>query len=100
MPWLSGDRPGSLRRWQPLRADGDGLPEVTLRLAEGTDGVPLVDALVAAGLSASKGAARRLIRESGARLDGQPVTDEAATLTAPAVLSAGRKRHVRLILTP
>ena len=84
----------------PFAADGDGLPEVTLRLAEGTDGVPLVDALVAAGLSASKGAARRLIRESGARLDGQPVTDEAATLTAPAVLSAGRKRHVRLILTP
>ncbi|KAA0570950.1 tyrosine--tRNA ligase [Azospirillum sp. Sh1] len=83
----------------PFAPDGDGLPEVTLRLTEGTGGVPLVDALVAAGLSASKGAARRLIREGGARLDGQPVTDVAATLTAPATLSAGRKRHVRLIVT-
>ncbi len=83
----------------PFTPDGDGLPEVTLQRQMGSDGVPLVDALVAAGLSASKGAARRLIREGGARLDGQPVTDEAATLTASAVLSAGRKRHIRLIVT-
>ena len=83
----------------PFAADGDGLPEITLR-REGADGVPLVDALVAAGLCASKGAARRLIREGGARLDGEPVTDEAAALTATAVLSAGRKRHVRVLLTP
>ena len=83
----------------PFAPNGDGLPEVTLRRQVGSDGVPLVDALVAAGLSASKGAARRLIREGGARLDGQPVTDEAATLTASAVLSAGRKRHIRLIVT-
>ena len=83
----------------PFAPNGDGLPEVTLRRQVGSDGVPLVDALVAAGLSASKGAARRLIREGGARLDGQPVTDETATLTAPAVLSAGRRRHVRLIVT-
>ncbi len=83
----------------PFAANGDGLPEVTLR-REGADGVPLVDALVAAGLCASKGAARRLIREGGARLDGEPVTDEAAALTATAVLSAGRKRHVRVLLTP
>ncbi|AWU92957.1 tyrosine--tRNA ligase [Azospirillum ramasamyi] len=83
----------------PFAADGDGLPEVTLP-REGAGGVPLVDALVAAGLCASKSAARRLIREGGARLDGEPVTDEAAALTATAVLSAGRKRHVRLVLAP
>ncbi|ALG69892.1 tyrosyl-tRNA synthetase [Azospirillum thiophilum] len=84
----------------PLAAGGDGLPEITLQRGAGTAGVPLVDALVASGLSASKGAARRLIREGGARLDGESVTDEAAVLTGPAVLSAGRKRHVRLILAP
>ena len=83
----------------PFAADGDGLPEVTLP-REGAGGVPLVDALVAAGLCASKSAARRLIREGGARLDGEPVTDEAAALTATAVLSAGRPRHVRLVLAP
>ncbi|MBP2300535.1 tyrosine--tRNA ligase [Azospirillum picis] len=83
-------------------AGGDGLPRVVLArdgAAGPGSGVTVAEALVAAGLSASKGAARRLIREGGARLDGVPVTDEAAVVTADAVLSAGRKRHVRLVVT-
>ncbi|MGF7174703.1 tyrosine--tRNA ligase [Azospirillum doebereinerae] len=80
---------------------GDGLPQTRLSRAEHPGGLPLVDALVATGLSPSKGAARRLIREGGARLDGEPVSDEAAIVTvAEATLSAGRKRHARLILVP
>jgi tyrosyl-tRNA synthetase len=56
----------------------------------------LVDALVATGLAASKGEARRKIAEHAVRVDGTVVSDPAATLDAPARLSLGRKRHARL----
>ena len=53
-----------------------------------------------AGLAASKGEARRLIAQSGLRLNDAVVTDAALLLTPEALrdgaakLSAGRKRHV------
>jgi len=61
---------------------------------EGTIGV--VDALVALGLVASKGEARRLVKGGGARVDGEKVTDEAQTITigdVPVRVSAGKKHH-------
>ena len=65
-------------------------------------GIPVMRLLVEAGLVASKGEARRLIRGGGARINDVVVTDELA-LTGPAdlrdgaiKLSAGRKQH-RLI---
>ncbi|WP_448586616.1 tyrosine--tRNA ligase [Thermaurantiacus sp.] len=70
---------------------GDLLPSVRLPLP-----APLVDALVASGLAASKGEARRKIGEGAVRIDGAAVTDPAATLAAPARLSLGRKRHARI----
>ncbi|TWA87847.1 tyrosyl-tRNA synthetase [Azospirillum brasilense] len=79
---------------------GDGLPTVEAARADLAAGVRLADLLAAAGLAESKGAARRLIRDGGARVNGTPVTDEAALLTAADLdgeglirLSAGRKRH-------
>ncbi|MBP2231256.1 tyrosyl-tRNA synthetase [Azospirillum agricola] len=84
----------------PFAPSGDGLPRLVLRRAAYPAGVPLVEALVAAGLCDSKGAARRLIREGGARLDGETVTDETLVVAADGVLSAGRKRHVSLALEP
>ncbi|NUB07885.1 tyrosine--tRNA ligase [Azospirillum sp. Vi22] len=79
---------------------GDGLPTVEATRADLAAGVRLADLLAAAGLAESKGAARRLIRDGGARVNGAPVTDEAALLTAADLdgeglirLSAGRKRH-------
>ena len=59
-----------------------------------TDGpMPLVDALIALGMSSSKGDARRLIQQGGAKVEGAVVTDVAAMVSAPARLSAGKKRH-------
>ncbi len=84
---------------------GEGLP--TVEIAANTireDGLGIVDALVAAGLCASKGEARRLIRGGGARLDDEKIADENMRLqedlftAGPVKLSAGKKRHVRLIL--
>ncbi len=79
---------------------GGGLPTVEAARTDLAAGVRLADLLAAAGLAESKGAARRLIRDGGARVNGTPVTDEAALLTLADLngqgrirLSAGRKRH-------
>lgn len=72
-------------------AAGDALP--THQLAEGS--ITAVDALVALGLAASKGEARRLIKGGGARVDGEKITDEAMQIavSAPVRLSSGKKHH-------
>nr|WP_317892720.1 tyrosine--tRNA ligase [uncultured Sphingomonas sp.] len=72
-------------------AAGDALP--THQLTEGS--ITAVDALVALGLAASKGEARRLIKGGGARVDGEKITDEAMQIavSAPVRLSSGKKHH-------
>jgi len=63
------------------------------------DGLPLIDVLADTGLAKSKGEARRLIRQGGIRVNGEPVADEMRMLTADDVrdgiiaLRAGKKRH-------
>ena len=77
-------------------ASGDALP--TLTVAEGSIGI--VDALVGLGLVASKGEARRLIKQGGARVNGERVDDEAATVVIAAEgtrISAGKKHHGQLL---
>ncbi len=71
---------------------GDALPRFALANA-----VPLVDALVLAGLAASKGEARRKLAENAVRLDGETVTDATQMVSAPAKLSLGKKRHALLV---
>ena len=71
---------------------GDDLPTHSVA----ADHIPLTDALVALGLVASKGEAKRLIKGGGARIDGEPARDEAAMVTlgdAPVRISAGKKLH-------
>ena len=73
-------------------AAGDALP--IHAVPDGAIGI--VDALVALGLAASKGEARRLIKGGGARVDGEKVVDEALSVTvgeAPVRVSAGKKHH-------
>ena len=79
----------------------EGLPEVSVSSPE----MSFIDALNTAGLVASNGEARRLIRGGGARLNDAQVKDEALMLTAAdfndqgkAKLSSGKKRHVLLNL--
>ncbi len=76
-------------------AAGEALPSVTV---SGEIGV--VDALVALGFAKSKGEARRLIAGGGARVGGEKVGDEAATVTVkdePLRISAGKKLHGLLV---
>ena len=83
---------------QATFADG-GAGEDLPRHAIATQVIGIVDALLALGLVASKGEARRLIAGGGARIDGERV-DEAAVIVAgdaPVRVSAGKKQHGLII---
>lgn len=71
---------------------GESLPTIVVTESS----ISLVDAMVTLGLSVSKKEARRLIAGGGARINGEPVTDENATIIkkdAAIRLSAGKKKH-------
>ncbi len=60
---------------------------------------PVVDILAAAGLTKSKGEARRLIRQGGVRLDGEKITDTEFIFSPDGkehVLRVGRRRFLRV----
>ena len=82
---------------------GEDLPTISFRENEISDGIPIVQAFVKAGLAKSGKEAKRLIAENGARLDDKLVTNTNLVLTAkmltkPVKLSAGKKRHALVTL--
>ena len=76
------------------------LPTVELPAAELTAGLPAFALLVKAGLVASNGEAKRLIKGGGARLNDEALTDETRAVTPADLrdgvlkLAAGKKRIV------
>ncbi|HSF63095.1 MAG TPA: tyrosine--tRNA ligase [Paracoccaceae bacterium] len=82
---------------------GEDLPTLTLSPAEVGEGVTIAQLFVRAGLAKSGKDAKRLIAEGGARLNDEPVLDAgqvigAGMLAEPLKLTAGRKRHARVVL--
>jgi tyrosyl-tRNA synthetase len=82
---------------------GEDLPTITLKKNDVSDGLPIVQALVKAGLAKSGKEAKRLILENGAKLDDELVTSTNLLITSemlsiPVKLSAGKKRHVLVTL--
>ncbi len=82
-------------------AAAEGLPTIEVARSDLDAGIAVVDLLVSAGLAASKGEARRLIKGNGIKLNDVAVSDEAAKASAADLnadnavkLSAGKKRHV------
>jgi tyrosyl-tRNA synthetase len=78
-----------------------GLPQVAIEHDALARGLPVFELFVRAGLAASNGEARRLIKGGGARLNDAVIKSETQSVslgdldTAGQVkLSAGRKRHV------
>ena len=77
----------------------DDLPSISVAEADLTAGIAVIKLFVEAGLAASNGEARRLIRGGGARLNDVAITDEALVVTmadlvdGAAKLSAGKKQH-------
>jgi tyrosyl-tRNA synthetase len=78
---------------------GDAVPVHEVDAGALAAGIPLFRLLAESGLCASLSAARRLIREGGARVNGEPASDEAHVVTESDLrdgaikLSAGRKQH-------
>jgi len=79
---------------------GGDLPEIPASTAALESGIPLIDLMLDAGLAASKGEARRLVRGGGARINDEQVKDEARVVSGADLgpegvvkLSAGKKRH-------
>ena len=80
-----------------LGSAGEDLPRFAAQGASTT----LVEALVGLGLAASNGEAKRLIKGGGAKIDGQPITDERHVIDARAGeirISAGKKKHGILVV--
>jgi tyrosyl-tRNA synthetase len=78
-----------------------GLPTVEIPAAELDVGLPAFALFARAGLAASNGEARRLIRGGGGRINDVALSDENAVIAAKDAgadgaikLSAGKKRHV------
>jgi tyrosyl-tRNA synthetase len=75
------------------------LPSISVPRGELEAGIPAFRLFVTAGLAASNGEARRLIRGGGARVNDQAVSDESHVISAADMrneaikLSAGRKHH-------
>jgi tyrosyl-tRNA synthetase len=83
-----------------LKAHGAELPQIALPRDALARGVPAFELFVKAGLAASNGEARRLIKGGGARLNDAVVTGETQPVSLADLdsegqikLSAGRKRH-------
>ena len=78
----------------------EGLPVVVCDGARLAAGLPVIELLFIAGLAASNGEARRLVRGGGARLNDAKIDDETLLVGLSSVqdghikLSAGKKRHV------
>lgn len=79
---------------------GDNLPTINAS----KEGVSVLDAFVALGFVSSKGEARRLIKQSGLKLNDKIITDENYIITEKDIengtikLSQGKKKHGILIL--
>jgi tyrosyl-tRNA synthetase len=77
-------------------AAAENLPSVDVPAGELAAGIPAFALFVRAGLAASNGEARRLIRGGGARLNDAVITNEGQIIAAAGTikLSAGKKSHV------
>jgi tyrosyl-tRNA synthetase len=82
---------------------GADIPTLELPASRLGEGIWIVRLLVEAGLSASNGEARRLIKQGGAYLNDVVVKDENLNVTTAQAadrtltLSAGKKRHKRVV---
>jgi tyrosyl-tRNA synthetase len=70
----------------------DDMPEFAV-----SDGMNVVDVIVALKFAASKGEARRLIAGGGVYLDGRTVADGNELPAPPQVLQVGKRRFARLL---
>ncbi len=87
------------KRWDEVFRGGSGIPEDIPEEALAAE-ERVVEILRRLNMVSSGAEARRLIEQSGVRLDGQPVTDVYASVkpeALPVVLQVGKRKFVRLV---
>ncbi len=84
---------------------GSELPTVEVTRAALEQGIPFVEITCTAGLTASKGEARRIVEQGGARVNDNPVPDHAFLITATHLvgdgyikISTSKKKHALIRL--
>ena len=93
---VHGEEKANTARAQARAAFGGGgeLPEKRVKVESAT----IIPVLVAAGICASNGEARRLIAQGGVSLGDEKVTDINAPVKSGDVIHKGKKVHVRIVL--
>jgi tyrosyl-tRNA synthetase len=93
------DAEAAQQRWDEVFRGGSGvpddIPEVSLAEEE-----RVIDILRRLDMVASGKEAKRLIEQGGIRINGEPVSEQLATITPdnlPAVLQVGKRKFVKLI---
>ncbi|MDC7126471.1 MAG: tyrosine--tRNA ligase [Spirochaetales bacterium] len=85
-------------------ADKDAIPSVEIAAADLEAGIGIMDLFAKTGLCASKGEARRLVQQGGARVNEEQIKDINAVVGSDAVkdgeimLKAGKKRYFRVVV--
>ncbi|MBI2175638.1 MAG: tyrosine--tRNA ligase [Parcubacteria group bacterium] len=85
--------------------DASAVPTITISRTRLAQGIPIVDLLVETGLSASKGAARRLIAQGGVSIGGATISSPDAIMREKQLLDnnafllrAGKRRYHRVVV--
>ena len=100
---FEGERSES-RTQRVLAGELAGVPETAIPQVRLAAGVPVVDLLVETGLATSKSAARRLIQQGGASLNGSRLAHLEAVVTSAdlhdgaLLLRAGKKHYHRVVV--
>ncbi len=88
-----------------FRGEGDAsqLPTIEIEISRLDSGIGVLDLFVEAGLAPSKSEARRLVKQSGASVNGRKIENEMQILTSrdlennALMLRAGKKRVARVV---
>ncbi|HNZ92518.1 MAG TPA: tyrosine--tRNA ligase [Rectinema sp.] len=88
-----------------FKGEGDAsqLPTIEVEISRLDSGIGVLDLFVEAGLAPSKSEARRLVKQSGASVNGRKIENEMQTLTSSdlidgaLMLKAGKKRVARIV---
>ncbi len=85
-------------------ADKDAIPSVEILSAELGEGIGIMDLFARTDLCSSRGEARRLVQQGGARINEEQVTNIDAVIGSDSVvdgeimLKAGKKRYFRVVV--
>ena len=86
------------------RSLGADLPRVEVEKADLQSGIQVTDLYITAGLGSSRGEVRRLIKQGGAKINDEKITDGEMKITLDQLndqgtikLSAGKKRHILIM---